>query len=112
MVVLASICDGLWRLRERRRFVWDVVEAGGDGNVASLRAFLDRLYGILKLVTSGLGDTKEAESGAGSLDFVHAIWRLLGQLAVWNSDGAADCVDRLVAIGRQSSGEEAATVLG
>eukprot|EP00927_Polykrikos_kofoidii_P070848 TRINITY_DN67226_c0_g1_i1.p1 TRINITY_DN67226_c0_g1~~TRINITY_DN67226_c0_g1_i1.p1 ORF type:complete len:2004 (-),score=394.10 TRINITY_DN67226_c0_g1_i1:98-6109(-) len=112
MAVLASICDGLRRLSERKRFVWDVVEAGGCGNVASLQVLLDRLYDMSKLVTSSLGDTKEAELGVGSRDLVHASWRLLGQLAAWNSDGAADCVDRLVAIGRQSSGEEAATALG
>jgi len=108
--VLAAACDGLRRLSERRRLALDVLESGAGG--LSSKLLLERLHELSRLVTGGLGDTKEAELGAASRDLVHASWRLLGQLAAWGGQESADCVDRLVAIGLQCPGEEALAALG
>eukprot|EP00929_Paragymnodinium_shiwhaense_P064792 TRINITY_DN32504_c0_g1_i1.p1 TRINITY_DN32504_c0_g1~~TRINITY_DN32504_c0_g1_i1.p1 ORF type:complete len:1977 (+),score=460.55 TRINITY_DN32504_c0_g1_i1:60-5990(+) len=107
--VLSSACDALRRLSERRRLVWDVLETDVP---ITRQAFLDRLYGLSEQVMSGLGDTKEAEIGTASRDLVHASWRLLGQLAAWNTEGTADCISRLIEVGKKSVGEEAVAALG
>jgi len=112
--IITATCDGLRRISERRRLVWEALEAGDNdaGAFTTRGALLDRLYELSKPVTSGLGDIKEAELGTTARNMTQATWRLLGQLAAWGGEEYGDCVDRLVAIGRKVPGEEAAAALG
>ncbi|CAE8693799.1 unnamed protein product, partial [Polarella glacialis] len=101
---------------EKRPLVWEALDAPveGEGGLTaglSRESLLDRVYQLSAPMAS-LGDTKDMELGSGSKELIHSSWRLLGQLAAWGGEGFSDCIDKLIAIGLKSPGEEATAALG
>mmetsp|Transcript_67517 Transcript_67517/g.162040 ORF Transcript_67517/g.162040 Transcript_67517/m.162040 type:complete len:1938 (+) Transcript_67517:91-5904(+) len=105
--LLTAACDGLRRLSERQRLVLDIIEEASQQS-----AFFDAVYDLSKPVTAGLGDIKTPELSTSARDLAQSSWRLLGQLAAWGGPGSEECIQRLIAIGRHTPGEEALTALG
>lgn len=110
---LTAVCDGLRRISEQHRLVWDTLESLPGVDAAATRSsLLDRLYSLSSSVTTGLGDIKTTELSVLQRDLAQSSWRLLGQLASWGRDGSEECIEKLIAVGRKATGEEAAAAVG